>query len=93
MRFWRPLTVAAGLCKWLPNELSRRLRATSGTVPLPGRFLELLLCELEVDTLDGRGTLNGPSENRRQGLLALEIRIELGEGLGLHKAILIEKPP
>ena len=51
-----------------------------------------MLCELEVDTLDGRGTLNGPRENRRQGLFALEVRIELGEGLGLHKAILVEKP-
>ena len=46
-----------------------------------------------MDTLDGRGTLNGPRENRRQGLLALEVRIELDEGLGLHKAILVEKSP
>ena len=46
-----------------------------------------------MDTLDGRGTLNGPRENRRQGLLALEVWIELGEGLGLHNAILVEKPP
>ena len=45
-----------------------------------------------MDTLDGRGALNGPRENRRQGLLALEVRIELGEGLVLHEAILVEKP-
>ena len=65
----------------------------AGTVPLPARCPELVRCKLDVDTLDGRGTLNGPRENRRQGLLALEVWIELGEGLGLHEAILVEKPP
>ena len=44
-------------------------------VPLPARCPERVLCELDVDTLDGRGTLNGPRENRRQRLLALEVRI------------------
>src|SRR5512139_4169352 len=37
------------------------------------------LAELEADSLDCRGTLHGPREDRSQGLPALEVRIQLGE--------------